>query len=261
MGPTDEEIRRAKEYIVLRLRAERLAVSTLDDTLLSAARRIVSISRFYNLPPEKFRFSADPRLQRDVQEVLALLRDALRSRIEGIDTFEDGEDKTFVATILTEPDNGKTFGQRLAEYISRWGYELEATIAAAGLEGIKDTTRIVDGIREYMDRPYDNPWMKDHQGEGEAVRLNTIPHYGKGRHIAAKSAMALLLTTVVAKGWMQNWARINEGKKGYYVFRGSSYPCEVCDFQTGFPHEASDKAGLPPYHPNCCCYVVYTNDL
>ena len=79
--PTDEEIRRAKEYLVLRLSAERLAVSSLDSALLSAARRIVAISRRYNIPPERFRFSADPRLQAEVRDVLALLRDALYDRI------------------------------------------------------------------------------------------------------------------------------------------------------------------------------------
>ena len=259
--PTDQEISRAKEYLVLRLRAERLAISTLSDALLSAARRIVEISQRYGIPPEKFRFSADRNLRREVDQVLALLRDALYDRIEDLDTFGDDEDSSFVAPILTEPDHGKTFRQRLAEYTSRWGYELEAVIAAAGLEGIKDRNEIISNLREYMDRPYDNPWIIDHKGEGEAVRLDSFPHYGKGRAISAKTALAVLLTTVVAKGWMQNWARINAGKRGYYVFRGSSYPCEICDFQTSFPHDMSDKGGLPPYHPNCCCYVVYTDDL
>lgn len=261
--PTDEEIRRAKEYLVLRLSAERLAVSSLDSALLSAARRIVAISRRYNIPPERFRFSADPQLQAEVRDVLALLRDALYDRIETIDTFDNDEDKDrpFVAPALTTPWKDKTFRQRLAEYTSRWGYEIEAVIAAAGLEGIKDTKAIESAIREYLDRPYDNPWVKDHLGEGAAVRLENIPHYGKGKPIASQAALALLLTTVVAKGWMQNWARLNAGKKGYYVFRGSSFPCEICDYQTSFPHDASDADGLPPFHPNCCCYVVYTNDL
>ena len=258
MGPTEEEIRRAKEYILLRLRAERLAVSTLDDALISAAKRIVSISRFYNIPPEMFRFSADPDLQREVREVLELLRDALYSRINGIDTFDEEGEEPFVAPALTQKTKGKTFRQRLAEYVSRWGYELEATIAAAGLEGVKDTAKIVEGIREYMDRPYDNPWVKEHEGGGDAVRLNSIPHYGRGKRISSKSALALLLTTVVAEGWMQNWARLNAGKRGYYVFRGSSYPCEECDEKVGF-HDISDTEGLPPFHPNCVCYTVYTD--
>ena len=125
--PTEQEINRAKEYLVLRLRAERLAVSTLNDALLSAARRIAGIARYYNVPPERFRFSANPSLQKEVNEVLELLRDALYSRIEGIDTFEDeDEEGQFVAPALTEKVNGKTFRQRLSEYVSRWGYEIEA---------------------------------------------------------------------------------------------------------------------------------------
>ncbi len=261
MAATDDEIRRAKEYLALRLKAERLAVSALNDALLSAAKRIVAISRKYNIPPEKFRFSADPRLKKEVNDVLALLRETLYSYVKDIDTFEteDGEDP-FIAPALTVEDHGKTFRQRTSEYVNRWGFELEAVIAAAGLEGIKDTKAIESGIREYLDHPYDNPWMKEHRGKGDAVRLNTIPHYGKGKHIAAVSALALLLTTVVAKGWMQNWARLNSEKRGYYVYRGSSYPCDICNAQTGFPHDIKDTTGLPPYHSHCCCYVVYTDN-
>lgn len=260
--PTEQEISRAKEYLVLRLRAERLAVSTLDDALISAARRIAGIAQYYNVPPERFRFSANPSLQKEVNEVLELLRESLYSRLKGIDTFEDGdEERPFVAPALTEKVNGKTFRQRLSEYVSRWGYEIEAVIAAAGMNGVRNQTEILDGIREYMDRPYENPWMKEHMGEGEAVRLRTIPHYGKGRHIASAAALALLLRTTVAKGWMQNWARLNAGKRGYYVFRGSSYPCEICDAQVGFLHDASDMAGLPPQHPNCVCFTVYTDNV
>ena len=258
--PTEQEIARAKDYLLLRLRAERLAASTLSDALLSAARRIVGIAKRYNIPPESFRFSANPGLKKEVEEVLALLRDALYSRIEGIDTFKDDE-SNFVAPVLKEPYKDKTFRERLAEYTKRWGYELEATIAAAGLEGIESQTEIIDGIREYMEHPYDNPWIKEHTGEGVAVRLQNILHYGKGKPIASKTALEVLLAQVVAKGWMQNWARLNSGKRGYFVFRGSSYPCDTCDFQTSFPHDAADIEGLPPYHPHCCCYVVYTNDL
>ncbi len=262
MGPTEDEIRRAKEYLTLRLKAERLAVSTMNDALLSAARRIVNISHEYNIPPEKFRFSANPRLKREINAVLALLRELLYSYIESVDTFEDeGGDSPYIAPALAEEDHGKTFRQRLSEYVDRWGYETEAIIAAAGLEGIKDKAAIIDGIREYLDRPYDNPWMKSHRGEGDAVRLFAIPHYGKGKRISAASALALLVTTVTAKGWMQNWARRNAGKRGCYVFRGSSYPCDICQSQTGFPHDIKDTAGLPPYHSRCCCYVVYTDNL
>lgn len=260
--PSDAEISRAKEYLTLRLRAERVIVSELDAALLLAARRIVSISRKYGIPPESFRFSADPGLQSEVRAVLAQLRDTLYDSARTIDSFTDGDGgETFVAPALSARDNGKTPRERLALYTSRWGYEVEAAIAAAGLENVTDTQTVIDGIRDHLSRPYENPMIARHLGEGEAVRLDRIPHYGKGRPVASETALAVLLTTVVAKGWMQNWARINAGKRGYYVYRGSSYPCDICDAQVGFLHAPEDIDGQPPYHPHCCCYTVYTNRI
>lgn len=258
--PTEAEINKAKDYLLLRLGAERSAVSFLDAALLSAARRIVEISRRYNIPPEKFRFSADPNLQAKVRMVLAILRDALYEKVKMLDTFEEeDEDETFIAPIITAKDNRKTFRQRLAEYVNHWGFEIEATIAAAGLAGVTDADKILQGIRDYLDSPYDNPWILDHMGEGDAVRLDAIPHFGRGKAIASLTALTILFKNVIAKGWMQNWARLNEGKRGYYVFRGSSYPCEICDAQVGFFHDISDVYGLPPQHPNCVCFTVYVD--
>lgn len=258
--PTDEEMRQAQQFIRQRIEAERAAVSNLDAALLAAARRIIDISRKYNIPPDKFRFSADKGLKAEVAAVLAALRALLYDEVEDSLTFDEGDD-TFTAPALTAIDNGKTFRQRLADYTSRWGYELEATIAAAGMEGITDVKAMESAVKAYLGRPYDNPWIKEHTGEGDAVRLRAVPHYGKGKPIASERALALLLTTVIAKGRSEWWAEQNAGKRYYYVFRGSSYPCELCDSYVGYPFMASDRSGLPPYHNRCCCYAVYTDTI
>lgn len=257
--PTQEEINRAKDYLLLRLKAERVAVSTLDAALLDAARRIIEISRKYNIPPENFRFSANASLQSEVRHVLTILKEALYVKIEELDTFKEDDDNSFIAPILTAQDNGKTFRQRLAEYTNHWGYEIEAVIAGAGLSGVTDTTVILSRMRDYLDSPYDNPWIKDHQKEGNAVRLWEIPHFGRGKGIASRTALATLVTTVVAKGWMENWHRLNQSKRGYYVYRGSSFPCEICDAQVGFLHDINDEMGKPPFHNHCKCFTVYTD--
>ena len=257
--PTDKEINDAKDYLLLRLRTEDLAAKNLRDILESAARRIVAIARKYNIPPALFRFSADPSLHKEVLEVLATLRDALYDEIESLDTFPS-EEGDYTATAVTAKNHGKTFRERLAIYTNRWGYEIEATIAAAGLQGVKDQNAILDGIRDYMDRPYDNPWVKASMGKGEAVRLRALPHFGSGTATASALALTLLLQQTVADGWMQNWMRLNSGKRGFYVMRGSSYPCELCDAVTGVWYPASETHILP-VHPRCCCYMVFTNEI
>ncbi len=262
MKATDEEIRQAQEFLVKRLKAERSAVSALDSLLLSASRRIINIARKYNIPPAEFRFSANPSLQAEVKEVLSLLRRAIFSVTKVRNTFEDEDGgEPFVAPALTEENHDKTFKQRLADYVRHWGFELEATIAAAGLEGIRDAKVIEEGVKTYLDDPYDNPWIKEHRGEGEASRLKAMPHFGKGKPIDSRAALALLVTAVTAKGWSQNWMRINKGKKGYIVLRGSSFPCEICDAQVGIVHDISDTMGAPPFHPNCKCYQVFIDSI
>ena len=65
MTPTRQQITDAKQYVLDRVEAELSSVSALDTRLLRAARDIIRIARKYNVPPERFRFSADTRLQRE----------------------------------------------------------------------------------------------------------------------------------------------------------------------------------------------------
>lgn len=44
------------------------------------------------------------------------------------------------------------------------------------------------------------------------------------------------------------------GAVGYYVFRGSTYDCPICDEQCGWLHPLTDMA--IPAHPNCVCVCV-----
>ena len=57
--------------------------------------------------------------------------------------------------------------------------------------------------------------------------------------------------------WMRELANDykEDGAVGYYVFRGSSYPCDLCDSACGF-HPLTDMSFFPPLHPHCCCGAV-----
>lgn len=253
--PTDKEIKAAKDWLLTRLGAERGAVSYLGKILSQCARRIVEISQRYNIPPNKFRFSANPKLLEEVKAVLKTLRDALFHRTVYTCTFgEEGEER--VSEAVNAEEYGKTFRQRIAEYVSRWGYEVEAVIAAARLSGIKDANTIVRSIEEYLERPYDNPLVKEQQGKGDAIRLRRSFHRGAGRAIAAYAALRLLIRATIAQAYMEEWSARNADAMGFYVQRGSSFPCEDCDAECGYLHPMSDD-GIVPVHPNCCCIVIY----
>lgn len=255
MAPTENEIRAAKEWIVSRLGMERAAEEYLGRILRKYARMIAEVSLRYGIAPQRFRFSANPALEREVRAILAQVRDLLYGRAEYSCTFgKDGDEH--VSPVFLEADKGKTFRQRLAEYVSRWGYEVEAGIAAALLSGSRDVREIADMLVNYVEHPYENPEVRKHRGEGAASKLLKVPHYGGGRAIAAFAALALLLRQTTARAWMREWKERNGDALGFYVMRGSSYPCSACDMECGYLHPMSDE-GVVPVHPNCCCYTVY----
>lgn len=62
----------------------------------------------------------------------------------------------------------------------------------------------------------------------------------------------------VQMGWMHFLRDEYEerGAAGYWVGRGSNYPCEaICDLKVGF-HDINDKEGFPPFHGHCCCWAI-----
>ena len=62
----------------------------------------------------------------------------------------------------------------------------------------------------------------------------------------------------MAMAWMRNLAvefQENDDIVGFWVARGSSYDCKICNSQVGF-HKKDDLNGLPLYHSHCCCVAI-----
>lgn len=86
-------------------------------------------------------------------------------------------------------------------------------------------------------------------------RLGVQESFGVGRTVSSWTALSDLTEYAVAEGWMKHWelqAKAS-GAVGFFVMRGSSYPCNICDDEVGF-HVEWDK--LPPYHGHCKCFAV-----
>jgi hypothetical protein len=86
------------------------------------------------------------------------------------------------------------------------------------------------------------------------------PHFGKGVEIASKGALETMLTYAVADAWTwwQNDKAKDDGAFGYFVLRGSSYPCPICDDAAEVFHPINDTEHIVPLHLNCKCYIVYS---
>lgn len=253
MAIADEKtVREAKEYVKSRLSAERSVSSNLEAALENAVRLIVAISIKYNVPPSRFRFSYNAKMKREIEAVIDELKETIEDYIFTLAAAGDGDDDEILAYIKGEI-YGDTLDNRLDGYLERFKDENETAVAAGLLLG-EDEDDIAGGIMSSRDDPYANPMILA-TGSEVTGRLGTGASSGRGRRKGSWGAIDTLAAATVAIGWMYGFytAKLKGNAIGFMVRRGSSYPCALCDSNTGFHSSILD---LPPYHPHCVCYAV-----
>lgn len=259
----DSDLQEAKQYLLSRLNAEQKMSAYLDEALISAAKRIIAISLSYDISPSQFRFSANASLKREVDAVMALLREALYNKCRELLSFRDegDTDSGFLPVSLTGKSYGKTLKERISIYSKRFSYEVEAVIAGAMLAGERAERAILQSVESSLYDPWRNDYFLQYKGDGEAIRLREEGvHYGTGKSNSAANALLLALCVAVSMGYMENYFKIGKarGAIGFYTFRNSSYACGVCDEEATVFHYISDS--MPPLHVRCVCGVVFVYD-
>ena len=253
--PTENDIEQAKAYVRRRLEAEDSMTLNLERYMKEAARRIADIAWRYRVPPSLFRFSADCNLEAEVDEVIRWLKAKIEEAAFTLATaYGDEDDKDIIAYISAE-NHGKTFAQRNDTYCRRFKFELEGALAAALILGAaKD--KAVQAVNAYLRMPYANPMFREAaKMDASATRLQSGGiSYGPGRAVAMLNALDNLTGHAVSQGWMKHWADIHDGAAGFFSYRGSSYPCSLCDTMVGW-HPMSDYRG--GWHLRCKCYFVF----
>lgn len=212
--PTDKEIEEAKEYLRQRLDAELSMRTNLQIVMIEAAKQIIDISYRYKISPELFRFSANRQLQEEVDAIILSLLEIIEDYTYTLAVATHEDNKDAIITCITRESYGKTFTQRAREYVDRFS-----------------------------------------KGYPIISRLGVQESFGVGRTVSSWTALSDLTEYAVAEGWMKHWELQAKacGAVGFFVMRGSSYPCNICDDEVGF-HVEWDK--LPPYHGHCKCFAV-----
>lgn len=256
--PTDEKIEEAKGFLRKRIDAELSAKSHIEEYMVDAARKIVKISNRYNISPRLFRFSANDKLRKEVDAVIRELKEQVIYATETLSVYDRKDDMDDILAFLNTERYGKTFRERTAEYANRYKFELEAAIAA-GLFMNRSQSETLTMIRRSLTAPYNNSDIKASFGNGLlATRIETKGiSYGVGKSNSAYTLITSLSRNEIASAWMWWYGEkaIKEGATGFYSYRGSSYPCAICNDNAGIYHPISEYHGH--YHPRCCCYFVF----
>ena len=89
------------------------------------------------------------------------------------------------------------------------------------------------------------------------IQSKGVQQGGVGLSNNGSTNVTKMARVTLQMAWMRSYRMDFEesGAVGFYVLRGSSYPCSLCDSKVGF-HVIDEIDDFPPFHPNCCCYVI-----
>lgn len=259
------QIQQAKRYLRKRLDEEIAGQEKLKRKILQTFTDLLSFG-FSGGKGFTFR---DSRQKEKVEALFAELRQYIYMVIEDgcnavarLSQEENSSDYLLpVAESINAESYGHTLKERIAIYANRLEYEMEAWIAAALALGIGNA-ELRTLWMAYRTKPFSNPVFNEARRMGLAAsKLSSGKiSYGAGKYASAENNLVRLQRSTVAQTMrLSDWEIFSrKGAAGYYVGRGSSYPCSLCDSMTGF-HYIIDITQMPPYHANCVCwyYPVY----
>lgn len=250
MEYTEQELEDAKAYLKDRLRNEQ---SMTADVL-----RLLELYAAYLLTALYGHASEN--------EIEMLISDLVNQLIADCELLavDEHDRKADILLYMHGERNGDTLEGRVRKRVHTFYNELFAVYTAGMLLG-RGYKELLPAIKKYFEKPWDNPIIVEaremqKRGEIDPDYEFDEPHFGKGDPIASMTALDRMLRYAVADAWMW-WKRLEEkdnGAKGYFVLRGSSYDCALCDSMCGIFRDINDTENMPPFHLSCCCIVVYS---
>lgn len=244
------------EFASLRRKAERNMKSRIDSILSSAARLIAEQASGITVVSSEAVFAqmldvrARPIIESAAEEIDSYIRAYSKASITALGDKDTGA----VGRMLGSELFGRTLQERTDTYMNYFFRDVVKTVIAGKRLRMKQRA-IEDAAAEQFADPYGSGSLVE---KAKRKGFNSItPSYGRGIYRSAYGNIVRNAQGVIAVAWGRegrNKAR-RDGATAFVVHRGSTYPCAVCDAETGTVHPISDD--IPPYHVNCCCYVEY----
>lgn len=249
---TQEELEEAKEFLRRRLDSERSMRRDVE-RLLEVYAAILLDLYLQNIGNDDISVLIDGL-------IAALLEDC---HTLGVD--ERTDKRNDILAYMDSELGGDTLEGRINKRCHTFADEV-AVVATAGILLHKTRNDILASIVGNFKHPYDNELLKEVRTEIEEGRVSydyhyfDSPHYGSGTEISSMGALQTITSFAVADAWMdwQYHDAVDRGAKGYYVLRGSSYDCDLCDDNVAHGFFSIDEEPPVPTHSHCCCYLVYT---
>lgn len=248
---TEQELEQAKAFLRDRMRNEQSMSADIERLLIAYAGYLLSAL---------YRNASDDELEGLVLDLVA----QIMADVELLAVDEHDRRDAILLYMLGER-NGDTLEGRVGTRCHTFFNEVFAVYAAGKLLNLNETS-LLSSIKANFKHPWQNEVLvavreKIERGEVTGnIEDFEEPHFGRGVEISSMGALQTMTAYAIGDAWMW-WGHedaLSRGAKGYFVVRGSSYPCAECDSHTGIFYPIGDEDNRPQYHLNCCCIVVYS---
>ena len=265
-SPTQADINAAKKFILQRDGYARLLENRVDEILDEAAERIVIICYRYNVDPQYLYFGSgfNEQMMSDISAVMDELEQQILDLINEYATVPEASASNKNAILLwiaTLGRGGKNLQGTLDGYLFKFMKDLEAAVAALRYANAT-MAEAVTKIKTHLHTIYTMPEVMAAFKEASTfaatyIQSKGVQQGGVGLSNNGSTNVTKMARVTLQMAWMRSYRMDFEesGAVGFYVLRGSSYPCSLCDSKAGF-HVIDETDYFPPFHPNCCCYVM-----
>lgn len=265
--PTEEDIAAAKEYILQREEYAGILGDRIDEVIADAAARVVIICYRYDVNPKLLYLSSafNAEMMAEIAEVMDAVEAAILRLMHEYSTRVTLD--IVRALRLTEWMDSLGKGDNnledtLYNYMYKMMKDWEAAISAMRYAGL-DVSQASTRIKTYLHQIYNMPEVRSafrrwQEFTATYIRSRGVQYGAVGISNNGSTNVVNMAKQTLKMAWMRNlWldGMEDDTLAGYYVQRGSTYNCDICDDACGFwPKDKFE--GVIPVHPNCACFAI-----
>lgn len=265
-APSQQDIDAAKQFILQREENARMLEDKIDELLADAAEKIVIICYRYDVDPQKLYIAScfNEQMMNEIAEVMDELEEEILALMQEYATRSTKDRDRINALLLWMASLGRgnrNLRDTLEGYLYKFMKDLEAAIAALRFADatIGDAvTKVKTNLHTIYTMPEVMAAFKNaSEFAATYIQSRGVQKGGVGLSNNGSTNVTNMARLTLQMVWMRSHRLEMEedGAAGFYVLRGSNYPCDYCDSKVGF-HPMTDIDYFPPFHGHCCCYVV-----
>lgn len=265
-APSQQDIDAAKQFILQREENARMLEDKIDELLADAAEKIVIICYRYDVDPQKLYIASgfNEQMMNEIAEVMDELEEeilALMQEYATRSTKDRGRINALLLWMASLGRGNRNLRDTLEGYLYKFMKDLEAAIAAlrfADATMADAVTKVKTNLHTIYTMPEVMAAFKNaSEFAATYIQSRGVQKGGVGLSNNGSTNVTNMARLTLQMVWMRS-RRLEmeeDGAAGFYVLRGSNYPCDYCDSKVGF-HPMTDIDYFPPFHGHCCCYVV-----